>query len=134
MKSIYLPTFFLSWVLVLSGMWIIRPGDTDSSVHEYIYVGAILGFFIVSLIFLSARRKRKKEGLPLDDELSLIVDQKASATSYFSSICLWLGLISIQALTGFELKWIISIGMIGMAYSYIISWLIINSITFKDEK
>lgn len=134
MKSIYLPTSILTWILVLSGMWIIRPGETNPTLMEYVYVGAIVGFFVISIIFLFKRHKRRKSGVPEDDELSRLVDHKSFVSAYFASLCIWLVLILLQNLIGFEMKLLVSIGIIGMAYSYIISWLIINSITFKDEK
>jgi peptidoglycan/LPS O-acetylase OafA/YrhL len=134
MKTIYLPIFLLTWVLVLSGMWIIHPGSTEPTVLEYIYVGAIICFFVLSVIFAFARNQRKRKGFPEDDELSKMVDQKSTAIAYFASVILWLCLVLIQRLIGLEMKWMVALGIIGMAVSFVISWLIINTQTFKDEK
>jgi hypothetical protein len=134
MKSIYLPIFILTWALVLSGMWIIRPGSTDSTLLEYIYVGAIVCFFILSNVFWFTRIKRIRKKLPTDDELSKMVDQKSAGLAYYSSIILWLILILLQLIYAVEVKWIIAFGMIGMAFSYVICWIIIYEKTYRYEK
>ena len=120
-----------SGILVLSGMWIIRPGSTNATLLEYFYIGVIVIFFIISNVFLFTRIRRKKKGLPIDDELSKIIDQKASSSAYFVSVLIWLSLVLLQFLFVLEVKWLLALGMIGMAFSYFISWLIINSKTYK---
>ena len=134
MKSIYLPIFILTWALVLSGMWIIRPGSTDSTMLEYIYVGVIMCFFILSNVFWYKRIQRIRKKLPTDDELSKMVDQKSAGLAYYSSIILWLCLILLQLLFNIEMKWIIAFGVIGMAFLYVICWIVIYNKTYKYEK
>ena len=126
MKKVFLPVFILTWVVVLSGFWIIQPGDTNSSTLELIFIGVILLLLILGIYFSYGRIKRKKEGFPEEDELSRIIERKAAAISYYLSIILWLALIFIQSNISIELKWVFSIGMIGMALLFVISWVIIN--------
>jgi len=134
MKKVFLPIFILTWVLVLSGLWIVQPSNSTSSVLEYIFIGVILVLFILGGYFGYGRIKRKKQGLPEDDELSRKVAHKAAAISYYLSLFLWLVLIYIQSHVIINIKWLFSTGMIGMAIIFVISWVIINNRGIKDEK
>ncbi|GAI79220.1 unnamed protein product [marine sediment metagenome] len=134
MKKVFLPIFILTWVLVLSGLWIVQPGNSTSSLLEYVFIGVLLAFFGLGAYFAYGRIKRKKQGLPEDDELSRKVAQKAAAISYYLSLFLWLVLIYIQSHVIINIKWLFSTGMIGMAIIFIISWVIINNRGIKDEK
>ncbi|MBA7562682.1 hypothetical protein ES708_04335 [subsurface metagenome] len=134
MKKVFLPIFILTWVLVLSGLWIVQASNSTSSVLEYVFIGVILVLFILGGYFGYGRIKRKKQGLPEDDELSRKIAQKAAAISYYLSLFLWLVLIYIQSHVIINIKWLFSTGMIGMAIIFIISWVIINNRGIKDEK
>ena len=127
MKKIFLPIFILTWTLVLTGLWIIQPTNSTSSVLEYIFVGVIFLFFLLGSFFGYARMKRKKQGLPEEDELSRKIAQKSAAISFYLSVVLWLTLIFIQSHFFIDIKWLLSSGMIGMAIIFVISWLIINN-------
>ncbi|MCD6566711.1 MAG: hypothetical protein J7K53_12300 [Bacteroidales bacterium] len=127
MKKIFLPIFILTWTLVLTGLWIIQPSNSTSSVLEYIFVGVICLFFLLGGFFGYARMKRKKQGLPEEDELSRKIAQKSAAISFYLSVVLWLTLIFIQSHFLIDIKWLLSSGMIGMAIIFFISWLIINN-------
>lgn len=133
MKKVFLPIFILTWVLVLSGLWIVQPGNSTSSVLEYVFIGVLIIFFISGIFFAYGRIKRKKQGLPEEDELSRKVAQKAAAISYYLSLFLWLVLIFIQSHIIINIKWLFSTGMIGMAIIFVISWVIINKRGIKDE-
>jgi len=126
MKKVFLPIFILTWTLVLSGLWIIQPSNSTSSVLEYIFVGIIFLFFLLGGYFGYGRMKRKNKGLPEEDELSIKIAQKSAAISFYLSLVLWLALIFIQSHFTYDIKWLLSSGMIGMAIIFVISWLIIN--------
>ena len=135
MKNLFLPIFVLTFVLVLSGLWIVQPeNDSAPSFLEYIFIGMLLAFFILGAYFGYGRIKRKKQGLPEDDELSRKVAQKAAAVSYYISLFLWLVLIYVQSHFIINIKLLFSSGMIGMAVIFVVSWVIINNIGIKDEK
>lgn len=126
MKDLFLPVFVITWVLVLSGLWVIQPDETLSTVFEAVYVVLIAVFFLLSIYFASRRRKLRKQGLPQDDELSRKVNEKAAATSFYISLILWLLLIYLQSHSEINSKWILLFGIVGMAITFIISWLIFN--------
>jgi peptidoglycan/LPS O-acetylase OafA/YrhL len=127
MKKVFLPIFILTWTLVLTGLWIIQPSNSTSSVLEYIFVGVIFLFFLLGGYLGYGRIKRKKQGLPEEDELSIKIAQKSAAISFYLSLVLWLALIFIQSHFTIDIKWLLSSGMIGMAIIFVISWLIINN-------
>jgi len=133
MKKIFLPIFILTWTLVLTGLWIIQPSNSTSSVLEYIFVGVIFLFFLLGGYFGYGRMKRKKHGLPEEDELSKKIAQKSAAISFYFSLVLWLALIFIQSHFFIDIKWLLSSGMIGMAIIFVISWLIINNQGIDEE-
>ncbi len=134
MKTNFSPIFMLTWALVLTGLWIVQPIESASPILEYIFVGIILIFFLIGFYLGYSRNKRKKQGFPDEDELSKKIVQKAAAISFYSSILLWLLLIYLYSHLQIEIKWLLSIGMIGMAILFISIWLVINNIGIKNEK
>jgi len=124
----------LTWALVLTGLWIVEPVESASSVLEYIFVGIILTFFLIGIYLGYGQIRRKKQGFPDEDELSKKIVQKAAAISFYSSILLWLSLIYIHSHLQIEIKWLLSIGMIGMAILFVAIWLVINYVGIIDEK
>lgn len=127
MKKVFLPIFILTWTLVLTGLWIIQPSKSTSTALEYIFVVVIFLFFLLGGYLGYGRMKRKKQGLPEEDELSIKIAQKSAAISFYLSLVLWLTLIFIQSHFFIDIKWLLSFGMIGMAIIFVISWLIINN-------
>jgi len=124
----------LTWALVLTGLWIVQPVESASSILEYIFVGIILIFFLIGFYLGYSRIKRRKQGFPDEDELSKKIVQKAAAISFYSSILLWLLLIYIHSHIQIEIKWLLSIGMIGMAILFVAIWVVIKYVGIKDEK
>ena len=134
MKKVFLPIFVLTWIIVLTGLWLVQPANSSSSVLEYVFIGVLLVFFIMGIYLAYGRIKRKKQGLHEEDELSRKVAQKAAAISYYLSLFLWLVLIYMQSHVIINIKWLFSTGMIGMAIIFVISWVIINNRGINDEK
>ena len=134
MKTNFSPIFMLTWALVLTGLWIVQPVESASSILEYIFVGIILIFFLIGFYLGYSRIKRRKQGFPDEDELSKKIVRKAAAISFYSSILLWLLLIYIHSHIQIEIKWLLSIGMIGMAILFVAIWVVIKYVGIKDEK
>ena len=129
MKKIFLPIFILTWVLVLSGLWIIQPGKTSASILEYVFLGTLIGFFVLGIILAYGRIKREALNLPEEDELSKKVTQKTAAPSYYVSLFHWLVLIYIHSHGTINIDCLLSIGIMGMAIIFVFSWVIINNRT-----
>jgi hypothetical protein len=126
MKRIFLPVYILTWTIVLSGIWIIQPGKSTPSVLEYIFVGIIFLFILLGIYIGYGRIKRRKLGLPEEDELSRKITQKSAAISFYISLFLWLAVIFILSHFPVDIKWLFSFGMMGMAIIFITCWFIIN--------
>jgi len=130
MKKLFLPLFIVTYVVILSGIWIFQTGSLEeSSSHlftEYFYVGVISVFFVIGIYIGYQRIKRRKQGLPEEDEMSKRITQKAAATSFYISLFLWLLLIYIQDRILTDIRILFGYGIIGMALIFVISWFIYN--------
>jgi len=135
MKKIHIPIFILSFVLIISGILIVDPENNSEPLFlEYIFIGAIVLFMSLGIYFTLQRIKRKEQGFPEDDELSVKISRDASSISYYVSLFLWLILILLQNKINVDYKWLFAFGIIGMSLIYIISLLIINLRGTSDEK
>ena len=134
MKNLFLPVFVITWVLVLSGLWVIQTDEKTPVIFESVYVGLIVVFFLLSIYFAYQRKKQRSQGLPQDDELSRKIAEKAAANSFYISLILWLFLIFIQSHSRINSKWIFLIGIIGMALSFLICWIVFNRTGINYEE
>jgi len=90
----------------------------------------VVGF---ALFFGYKRLTSAKRGEPVEDELSKKVMQRTAALSYYISIYLWLALGYFSDRFKMEIHTVIGIGIIGMAVSFAICWVIINFRGVKNE-
>jgi len=134
MKNLFLPVFVITWVLVLTGLWVVQTDEEISVVFETAYVGLIAIFFLLSIYFAWQRKKQRKQGLPQDDELSRKITEKAAAYSFYISLILWLFLIFIQSHSWINSKWLFLFGIIGMAFSFLICWIVFNRTGINYEE
>jgi len=92
----------------------------------------ILHFGIISIVVGFAlyvgfkRWNSEKRGEPAEDELSKKVLQKAAAISYYVSLYLWVFLLFIKDRIVFDTEELIGTGILGMALTFAISWLVIH--------
>ena len=134
MKKVFLPIFILTYVLILSGIWITKPENNSTpSFLEYVFIGILLVFFTISIYLWYGRIKRKKQGFPEDDEMSKKIAQKAAAISYYISLFLWLVLIYLHNKIIIDIQYLFTIGIIGMAVIFVLCWVIFNFKGIKDE-
>ena len=134
MKKVFLPIFILTYVLILSGIWITKPENNSTpSFLEYVFIGILLVFFTISIYLWYRRIKRKKQGFPEDDEMSKKIAQKAAAISYYISLFLWLVLIYLHNKIIIDIQYLFTIGIIGMAVIFVLCWVIFNFKGIKDE-
>ncbi len=137
MKRIFLPLFMVAYAVVLSGILILQTGSLDDTRNyvftEYFYIGIISIFFILGIYIGYKRMKRKKEGLPEEDEMSRKIAQKAAASSFYISLFLWLVLIYIQDRIVTDIRIFFGYGMIGMALIFVFRWFYYNLKGFLHE-
>lgn len=89
-------------------------------------IGMIGGVILVVgfVLFLGFRRlKALKSNLPAEDEMSKKILQKGAATSYYFSLYLWLALMMCEDRIDLERTTLISVGIMGMAILYALSWI-----------
>jgi peptidoglycan/LPS O-acetylase OafA/YrhL len=107
--------------------------DTDYKPVDLIELGVII--FVVGFALFAAYRRltSAKKGEPAEDELSKKIVQKAAAFSYYISLYLWLALGYFSDRLKMEIHTIIGIGIVGMAVSFAICWVIINFTGLRNE-
>jgi len=137
MKKLFLPVTMLAYVIVLAGIWIFQTRETENSTtpvsFEYLFIGIIILFFSMGFYFMYKRARRKKQGFPIEDELSKKVARKAAAVSYYISLLLWLALIYLQVKLEINPRLILGYGLIGMALSFVGCWMFFNFKGLGDE-
>jgi hypothetical protein len=107
---------------------IVEPENNSEPLFlEYIFIGA-------GIYFARQRIKRKAQGFPEDDELSVKISRDASSISYYASLFLWLILILLQNTANIDYKSLFAFGIIGMSLTYIFSLMIINHRGLSDAK
>jgi peptidoglycan/LPS O-acetylase OafA/YrhL len=85
-------------------------------------------------VFIGYKRLTSaKRGEPAEDELSKKVLQKTASLSYYISLYIWLFMMYIQDKINLETHSILAIGMLGMAVTFAICWLIINFTGIRNE-
>lgn len=85
-------------------------------------------FFVGYKKLTSARR-----GEPAEDELSKKILQKTAAISYYISLYIWVFLLFLKDRIEFDTEELIGAGILAMAVTYGISWLILNFKGIKND-
>ncbi len=91
----------------------------------------IMHFGVIVLLcfrtFLGFRRlSNVKRGEPSEDELSKKILQKTAATSYYISLYIWVFLIYLKDRIEFDTEELLGTGILAMAVTFAISWIVIN--------
>ncbi len=133
MKKIFLPVFIITYVVILAGIGIFQTGmiDGNHKLTEYIFVGVISILFLIGIILSIKRYRSEKQGLPVDDEMSIKIVNKSASYSYYLSLFIWLVLIFIQSRTNLVGSILMGYGIIGMAAMFILYFIYFN---FKGVK
>ena len=87
----------------------------------------IIVLLITFAVFIGYKRLASaRRGEPAEDELSKKVMQKSAALSYYISIYMWLAIGYFSERLDYETHTIIGAGIIGMAITFAVCWLIFN--------
>lgn len=119
-------------VLISMGLWFY------SSVKEFNMMD-LLHFGVITLIvgfavFVGLKRLRsEKRGEPVEDELSKKILQKTAAISYYISLYIWVFLIFLKDRVKFETEELLGTGILAMAVTFGIAWLILNFKGIKND-
>lgn len=103
-----------------------------------IEIPGIISFVVILIVVLFgilvgiSRIKSVKIGQPAEDELSKKLLQKASSTSYYISLYLWLAIIYLSDKIKAETHTFISAGILAMALTFVLSWVFFRIFGLKD--
>lgn len=94
----------------------------------------IIVLLITFAVFIGYKRLASaRRGEPAEDELSKKVMQKSASLSYYISIYMWLAIGYFSERLDYETHTIIGAGIIGMAITFAVCWLIFNIGGIKNE-
>jgi peptidoglycan/LPS O-acetylase OafA/YrhL len=119
-------------VLISAGMWFVSRFP-KSSLVDYFQFGIII-LVVIFAIFLGYKRFTsvlRRE--PTEDELSKRINQKTASLSYYISLYLWLFLMYCSDKINYQTHTIIGAGILGMALTFGICWMVIKFIGLRNE-
>jgi peptidoglycan/LPS O-acetylase OafA/YrhL len=125
MKNAILVFIIASLVLITTGLWI-YSSEANIKVSDLLQFGVILLIVIFALFIGIKRLASAKRGEPVEDEMSKKVLQKTASLSYYISLYLWVGLIFVNDRVNIDAEELIGAGILGMALTFAICWLIFN--------
>jgi len=132
MKRVVLMFVIVALVIITTALLFMNR-DTAYKPADLIELGVMI--LVVGFALYAAYRRltSAKRGEPSEDELSKKMMQKTAAFSYYTSIYLWLALGFFSDRLKLETHTIIGIGIMGMAVSFAVCWVIINFTGVRNE-
>lgn len=122
----------IAMVLISTVLWLMKV-DTAFKPFDLLTVGVILIVVGFALFVLYRRVTSAQQGEPAEDELSKKVLQKTAALSYYISLYLWVAMLFIKDRVDLDTEELIGAGILGMALSFAICWLILNFRGIRNE-
>jgi peptidoglycan/LPS O-acetylase OafA/YrhL len=132
MKRAVVLFFIIAVVLISTVLWLMKV-DTAFKPFDLLTVGVILIVVGFALFVLYRRVASAKQGEPAEDELSKKVLQKTAALSYYISLYLWVAMLFIKDRVSLDTEELIGAGILGMALSFAICWVILNFRGIRNE-
>jgi peptidoglycan/LPS O-acetylase OafA/YrhL len=123
MKKSHLALIVSAMVFLTVIVWLINTQE-PLSIPDIVQYGIILVLIGFGVYVGISRLKSEHRGEPPEDELSKRILQKASSTSYYISIYMWLAVMYISDKTKCETHSLIGAGILGMAIVFCICWII----------
>ncbi len=119
-------------VMFSGGLWLYSTGKSLGLLE----IGTAILVLIVVLLSLFVGLKRikdEKKGLPVDDELSLRIKQKAGASAFSVSFILWPIILIFTMDSDLDVRIPIEIGILAMGLIFIGFWIYFSRMGLKDE-
>ena len=132
MKKAVLVFIIAALVLLTTALWF-YSSKTSFKPMDLLQFGIIILVVIFAVYMGFKRLGSVIRGEPVEDELSKKILQKTAALSYYISLYLWLFLMYIQDKVKLETHTTMAIGMLGMAVTFGICWLIFNFRGIKND-
>jgi len=118
--------FAISFLILLSVvMWFYSSGQYYSAT-DAIQFGIILLLVVFAMFIGYKRLKSAKRGEPVEDELSKKILLRTASTSYYISLYIWVFILFIKDRISYDTEELIGYGILGMALSFAICWLLFN--------
>ena len=119
-------------VLISTGLWFFTSFK-EFNVMDVLHFGIILLIIVFALFVGYKRLSNAKRGEPSEDELSKKILQKTAAISYYISLYIWVLLLFLKDRVKFDTEQLLGTGILAMAVTFGISWLIINFRGIKND-
>jgi peptidoglycan/LPS O-acetylase OafA/YrhL len=132
MKKAVIVFIVAALVLFTTAMWIFFSSGNLKS-FDLISFGIILIVVAFSIFIGFKRLTSVKRGEPAEDELSKKVILKTAAWSYYISLYLWVAMLFIKDRVNLETDELIGAGILGMALSWVVCWLIFHFRGIRNE-
>jgi peptidoglycan/LPS O-acetylase OafA/YrhL len=131
MKRAILAFVLAALVLLTVGLWI--SSSTELKPMDLVTFGIII-IVVAFAVFVGFKRlSSTRRGEPAEDELSKKVMQKTSSLSYYISLYLWLAIMYFSDRFKYETHTVIGAGILGMAITFAICWIVINFRGVRNE-
>ena len=119
-------------VLITTGLWFFTSFENFNKM-DLLHIGLIT-LIVGFAVFVGLKRLRsEKLGEPIEDELSKKILQKTAAISYYISLYIWVFLIFLKDRVEFETEELLGTGILAMAVTFVIPWLILNFNGIKND-
>jgi peptidoglycan/LPS O-acetylase OafA/YrhL len=132
MKRTVLIFFIALLVLVSLTLWAVNA-DMSGNLQEILVTAGVLILvgFAVFIGIVRLRSYARKE--PAEDELSRNIMTKASSLSFYISLYFWLVVMYYSDKTKLEAHSLIGAGIMGMAIIFLLCWLGVKLVGWKNE-
>jgi len=125
--------FLVAAVVVASvAVWLLSSGG-NLDLMDSLHFGVIILVVLFALFVGYKRLVSVKRGEPAEDELSKKVLLKTAAYSYYISLYVWVFLLFIKERIRFDSDQLIGTGILGMALTFGVTWMILNFRGIKNE-
>jgi peptidoglycan/LPS O-acetylase OafA/YrhL len=132
MKKAIIVFIIAAMVLVTTGLWIYSTKES-LKFFDLLSFGVIILVVGFALFVGYKRLTSAKRGEPSEDELSKKVLLRTAATSYYISLYLWVAMLFIKDRVNLDTDELLGAGILGMALSFAICWLIFHFKGIRNE-
>ena len=131
MKKGIISIIISALIIVTLLLWILNTTNKIEIIDTFSFV-VIFIVILFGVVVGISRIKSVKLGQPAEDELSKKLLLKASSTSYYISLYIWLILIYLSDKIKAETHTFISAGILAMAITFVLSWVFFKIFGLRD--